>query len=130
MMQELDDRVVDRCQLEYKNESKLVLNSPMLKGMARLYTRHTFEHMLFQYMHSHYLSVESKESDDASEGFKIGLGHRSLKNTVVGSKLKPGIYNVSDPQEKQIFQVQVRCKLAFFFYFWAVKFIHDGGGDL
>jgi hypothetical protein len=52
------------------------MNNPMLKQMYKLYTRHAFEHMLYQYMHSHYLTVESKEDDDASKGNHKMLGER------------------------------------------------------
>lgn len=56
-MQELDERVVEKCETDYKHNTPLVLNNPMLEEMYQLYTRHSFEHMLYQYMHSHYLVV-------------------------------------------------------------------------
>ena len=80
----------------------------MLKQMYKLYTRHSFEHMLFQYMHSHYLVVESKETDNGSDGREVLLGDKGKKPKLIGSRLKPGMYNVKDPNENIRYQVHVR----------------------
>lgn len=101
--------MVERCELDFKNMTPLVLNSPMLKQMSKLYTRHAFEHMLFQYMHSHYLVVTSKENADAAQPEKVRVGYKSnTNNALVGTRLKAGVYTVSDPSDNSHFHVQVR----------------------
>lgn len=54
-------------------------------------------------MHSHYLVVESKESDDASKDRTL-----MLSKVMVGSKMKPGVFTVRDPQENVKYQVHCR----------------------
>lgn len=104
MMQELDERVVDRCESDFKHVTPLVLNSPMLKQMYKLYTRHAFEHILFQYMHSHYLVIESKENHDGSSRMEMGE-RQSMK---IADRLKAGVYYVRDTNENIRYQVTVR----------------------
>ena len=65
--------------------------------MYNLYTRHAFEHMLYQYMHSHYLVVESKEDDDAAKSKNKMLGER--QRLKIPERLKPGVYYVRDTSE-------------------------------
>ena len=87
-MQELDERVVDRCESDFKHQTQLVLNCPLLLEMYNLYSRHVFEHILYQYMHSHYLVVESKENSDGAQDGKVSLGEcRSglLKKRIAGN---------------------------------------------
>lgn len=82
----------------------------MLKSMYKLYTRHTFEHMLFQYMHSHYLVLESKEDENGENENHKMLGYKSRTNPLIGSTLKPGIFYVRDTNENVRFHVTCRCK--------------------
>ena len=80
--------------------------------MYKLYTRHAFEHMLYQYMHSHYLMVESKEDDDGSKTRNKMLGER--QRLKIPESLKPGVYYVRDTSENQKYEVTVRCKFFIF----------------
>lgn len=64
--------------------------------------------MLYQYMHSHYLVVESKEDDDGSKARNKMLGER--QRLKIPGKLKPGVYYVRDTSENQRYEVTVRCK--------------------
>jgi hypothetical protein len=57
MFQDIDERVVERSECEQRNESKLIINHPLLNEIYDLYTRHSFELMLGEYMKSHEYSI-------------------------------------------------------------------------
>lgn len=62
--------------------------------------------MLYQYMHSHYLVVESKEDDDGSKTKNKILGEK--QRLKIPGKLKHGVYYVRDTSENQRYEVTVR----------------------
>ena len=50
--------MIERSECEQRNETKLILNHPMLNEAYELYTRYAFELMLGEYMKSHEYSVQ------------------------------------------------------------------------
>ncbi len=95
MFQDIDERVIERSECEQRNESKLILNHPLLNEIYELYTRYVFELMLNEYMKSHQYSVKRE-----------GESERRLYTDV-----DPGLYTVKDSNDKAKYFVKIRCKI-------------------
>lgn len=95
MFQDIDERVIERSECEQRNESKLILNHPLLNEMYELYTRYAFELMLNEYMKSHEYNVSRL---GAESGRKICI------------EVQQGVYAVKDPSEQLKYEVKIRCK--------------------
>lgn len=57
MFQDIEQRLTDRIESDYRNETQLHVNHPMLGELYQLYTRYAFELMLNEYRESHKLIV-------------------------------------------------------------------------